>query len=147
MSGIKGIGEAGAIGAPPAIVNAVLDALAPLGVTHLDMPLYPEQIRAAIRQTTTAGSFSGGARYTGRLDYLCPATVVEALEMAPLNDGAMFLAGGHALLPERKLRHTPPLTLIDLGRIAELRGSRFSRMVLRRSRATARRAGRYVLAR
>ena len=62
VSGIKGIGEAGAIGAPPAIVNAVLDALAPLGVTHLDMPLYPEQIRAAIRQTTTAGSFSGGAR-------------------------------------------------------------------------------------
>ena len=55
-------------------------------------------------------------------DYLCPATVVEALEMARLDDGAMFLAGGHALLPERKLRHTAPLTLIDLGRIAELRG-------------------------
>jgi carbon-monoxide dehydrogenase large subunit len=61
-SGIKGIGEAGAIGAPPAIVNAVLDALAPLGVTHLDMPLHPEQIRAAIRQAVTAGSPSGGAR-------------------------------------------------------------------------------------
>jgi aerobic carbon-monoxide dehydrogenase large subunit len=60
--GIKGIGEAGAIGAPPAIVNAVLDALAPLGVTHLDMPLHPEQIRAAIRQSVTAGSVSGGAR-------------------------------------------------------------------------------------
>jgi aerobic carbon-monoxide dehydrogenase large subunit len=61
-SGIKGIGEAGAIGAPPAIVNAVLDALAPLGVTHLDMPLHPEQIRAAIRRAATAGSVSGGAR-------------------------------------------------------------------------------------
>ena len=60
--GIKGIGEAGAIGAPPAIVNAVLDALAPLGVTHLDMPLHPEQILAAIRQAATAGSVSGGAR-------------------------------------------------------------------------------------
>jgi aerobic carbon-monoxide dehydrogenase large subunit len=52
--GIKGIGEAGAIGAPPAIVNAVLDALAPLGVTHLDMPLHPEQVLAAIDRATTS---------------------------------------------------------------------------------------------
>jgi aerobic carbon-monoxide dehydrogenase large subunit len=51
--GSKGIGEAGAIATPPAIVNAVLDALAPLGVTHLDMPLHPEQVLAAIRQATT----------------------------------------------------------------------------------------------
>ena len=62
--GIKGIGEAGAIGAPPAIVNAVLDALAPLGVTHLDMPLHPEQVLAAIRRAAAAGGggVSGGAR-------------------------------------------------------------------------------------
>jgi carbon-monoxide dehydrogenase large subunit len=57
--GIKGIGEAGAIGAPPAIVNAVLDALSPLGVTHLDMPLHPEQVLGAIRQGATV---SGGAQ-------------------------------------------------------------------------------------
>jgi aerobic carbon-monoxide dehydrogenase large subunit len=50
--GIKGIGEAGAIATPPAIVNAVLDALAPLGVTHLDMPLHPEQVLVAIRRAT-----------------------------------------------------------------------------------------------
>ena len=60
--GVKGIGEAGAIGAPPAIVNAVLDALAPLGVTHLDMPLHAEQVRTAIRQAATGGSAPGGAR-------------------------------------------------------------------------------------
>jgi carbon-monoxide dehydrogenase large subunit len=60
--GIKGIGEAGAIGAPPAIVNAVLDALAPLGVTHLDMPLHPEQVLAAIDQATTGSSTLGDAR-------------------------------------------------------------------------------------
>src|SRR5215469_5965675 len=60
--GVKGIGEAGAIGAPPAIVNAVLDALAPLGVTHLDMPLHAEQVRTAIRQAATNGSAPGGAR-------------------------------------------------------------------------------------
>ena len=60
--GVKGIGEAGAIGTPPAIVNAVLDALAPLGVTHLDMPLHAEQVRTAIRQAATSGSAPGGAR-------------------------------------------------------------------------------------
>ena len=65
--GIKGIGEAGAIGAPPAIVNAVLDALAPLGVTHLDMPLHPEQIRAAIRQAATAAAFLEVRGDPGRL--------------------------------------------------------------------------------
>jgi aerobic carbon-monoxide dehydrogenase large subunit len=56
--GIKGIGESGAIATPPAIVNAVVDALAPLGVTHLDMPLQPEQVLTAIRQATSP---SGGA--------------------------------------------------------------------------------------
>ena len=42
--GAKGVGEAGAVGAPAAVVNAVVDALAPLGVTHVDMPLTPEKI-------------------------------------------------------------------------------------------------------
>jgi len=42
--GVKGVGEAGTIGATPAIVNAVIDALEPFGVTHIDMPLKPEKI-------------------------------------------------------------------------------------------------------
>ncbi|HEV7236091.1 MAG TPA: molybdopterin cofactor-binding domain-containing protein, partial [Ktedonobacteraceae bacterium] len=42
--GAKGAGESGCIGAPPAIVNAVLDALAPLGIKTIDMPLRPEKI-------------------------------------------------------------------------------------------------------
>jgi carbon-monoxide dehydrogenase large subunit len=42
--GVKGVGEAGTIGATPAVVNAVMDALAPFGVRHLDMPLKPEKI-------------------------------------------------------------------------------------------------------
>lgn len=46
--GSKGIGEAGALGAPPAIVNAVLDALWPLGVRQIDMPLTPERVLAAL---------------------------------------------------------------------------------------------------
>jgi carbon-monoxide dehydrogenase large subunit len=47
--GAKGIGEAGCIGIPPAVVNAAVDALAPFGVTHLDMPLTPARIWAALR--------------------------------------------------------------------------------------------------
>lgn len=47
--GAKGIGEAGTTAAPPALVNAVLDALRPLGVQHLDMPLTPERVWRAIQ--------------------------------------------------------------------------------------------------
>lgn len=47
--GSKGIGESGTIGAPPAIVNAVHDALRPLGVQRLDMPLTPDRVWRAIR--------------------------------------------------------------------------------------------------
>ena len=42
--GVKGSGEAGAMGAPPAVINAVVDALADYGVTHIDMPATPEKI-------------------------------------------------------------------------------------------------------
>jgi carbon-monoxide dehydrogenase large subunit len=47
--GAKGVGEAGSIAAPPAVANAVMDALAPLGIRHLDLPLRPERIWRAIR--------------------------------------------------------------------------------------------------
>jgi carbon-monoxide dehydrogenase large subunit len=47
--GAKGLGEAGCIAIPPAVVNAVVDALAPFGVTHLDMPLTPEKLWRAMR--------------------------------------------------------------------------------------------------
>jgi len=42
--GVKGVGEAGTIGSTPCIVNAVVDALKPFGVRHIDMPLRPEKI-------------------------------------------------------------------------------------------------------
>jgi len=47
--GVKGIGEAGTIGSTPAAVNAVIDALSPLGIKHIDMPLTSEKIWRAIR--------------------------------------------------------------------------------------------------
>jgi carbon-monoxide dehydrogenase large subunit len=46
--GIKGCGEAGTIGSTPAVANAVIDALAPFGVVHLDMPLKPEKLWTAM---------------------------------------------------------------------------------------------------
>jgi carbon-monoxide dehydrogenase large subunit len=48
--GAKGVGEAGTVGALPALVNAVNDALAPLGVRHLDMPMTPERVWRAIQE-------------------------------------------------------------------------------------------------
>ena len=48
--GAKGAGEAGTVGALPAIVNAVIDALAPLGVKGLDMPATSERIWQAMRE-------------------------------------------------------------------------------------------------
>ena len=46
--GVKGIGEAGTIAAPAAVVNAVIDALKPFGVRHIDMPLTPERVWQAM---------------------------------------------------------------------------------------------------
>jgi carbon-monoxide dehydrogenase large subunit len=48
--GVKGVGEAGTIGATPAVVNAVVDALKPFGVRHIDMPLKPEKIWRILKQ-------------------------------------------------------------------------------------------------
>jgi len=48
--GAKGVGEAGTIGATPAIANAVIDALAPFGVRHVDLPLKPEKLWRLMQQ-------------------------------------------------------------------------------------------------
>jgi carbon-monoxide dehydrogenase large subunit len=48
--GVKGVGEAGCVGAPPAVMNAILDALRPLGVKHLDMPATPRRVWEALQQ-------------------------------------------------------------------------------------------------
>ena len=48
--GVKGIGEAGTIGSTPAVQNAVVDAVAHLGVRHIDMPTTPERVWTAINE-------------------------------------------------------------------------------------------------
>jgi carbon-monoxide dehydrogenase large subunit len=50
--GVKGAGEIGTVAAPPALVNAVVDALSPLGVDHVDMPLTDETVWRAIQRAT-----------------------------------------------------------------------------------------------
>jgi carbon-monoxide dehydrogenase large subunit len=50
--GVKGVGEAGTIASTPCMVNAVCDALAPLGVNNIDMPLKPERVWRAITAAT-----------------------------------------------------------------------------------------------
>jgi len=61
--GAKGIGESGTVGAAPAVQNAVVDALAHLGVRHVDMPCTPERVWAAIVEAaaTTATATTGMA--------------------------------------------------------------------------------------
>ena len=53
--GAKGIGESATVGSPPAIVNAICDALAPLGVRHVDMPCTPSRVWEAMREGRAAG--------------------------------------------------------------------------------------------
>jgi carbon-monoxide dehydrogenase large subunit len=57
--GVKGIGEAGTIASPPAVVNAVIDAVAHLGVTHIAKPASPERVWRAIQDAKA--SRGGGA--------------------------------------------------------------------------------------
>jgi len=59
--GAKGMAEAGTIAAPPAVMNAVVDALAPSGVEDVDMPATPERVWAALRRAGNAAA-SGETR-------------------------------------------------------------------------------------
>jgi len=58
--GVKGIGESGSVGAPPAVLNAVVDALSHLGVRHIDMPATPERVWRAITEATAGAGITPG---------------------------------------------------------------------------------------
>jgi carbon-monoxide dehydrogenase large subunit len=59
LTGVKGVGETGTIASSQAVVNAVADALSPLGIRHIDMPLTPEKVWQAI-QAAKSGNVSAG---------------------------------------------------------------------------------------
>ena len=59
--GAKGIGEAGTIGSTPAVQNAIIDAVAHLGVRHIDMPASPQRVWAALRAASASASAGDGS--------------------------------------------------------------------------------------
>ncbi len=125
--GVKGVGEAGAIASPAAVVNAVVDALSHLGITHIDMPLTPEKVwRAMKRRGCATGraerSLGGLEMYPAQFDYHRASSVAQALDLLGSKQDAKLLAGGHSLLPMMKLRLAQPANLIDIGGIKELTG-------------------------
>ncbi len=56
LLGVKGAGQAGCISAPPTVINAIVDALAPLGVTDIAMPATAERVWRAIRDAGCAAA-------------------------------------------------------------------------------------------
>ena len=57
--GVKGVGEAGTIGAPPAVINSIVDALSPYGITHVDMPASPWKVWQAIQDAEGRAAEAG----------------------------------------------------------------------------------------
>jgi carbon-monoxide dehydrogenase large subunit len=53
--GVKGVGEAGTIASTAAVANAVMDALSPFGITHLDIPLSPQRVWQAVQDARAKG--------------------------------------------------------------------------------------------
>ena len=88
--GVKGVGEAGTIAAPQAVVNAVADALEPLGVDHVDMPLTAERVwQAANGQTTNEQAATDGGERTD-----AAGTGVDEADETP-EDGDAAAGGDH----------------------------------------------------
>ena len=114
--GAKGIGEAGTIASTPAVINAVVDALSPYGITDIVMPATPERVWQAIQaQQGSAGMIPAAFDYV-RADS-ADAAIAALVEHG---DEAKLLAGGHSLLPLMKLRLAAPSVLVDIGRLSDL---------------------------
>ena len=103
--GAKGIGESATVGSPPAVVNAVVDALAPFGVRHADMPLTPSRVWEAMQGRADATDLEdtpnddqrarGAAACAARTPFV-HATVVRAQQPTSAHPGdeAILLADG-----------------------------------------------------
>jgi carbon-monoxide dehydrogenase medium subunit len=112
--GVKGCGEAGAIASPPAVINAVVDALSPLGVTDITMPATPQKGLAghsicANQSSRIRRRSMYSTKYVKAKDIDDAATI-----MASAEDGK-FLAGGMTLIPTLKQRLANPDCLVDLS--------------------------------
>jgi carbon-monoxide dehydrogenase large subunit len=58
--GVKGVGEAGTIGSPQAVINSVVDALSPMGIKHIDMPALPMKVWNTIQEAQSGSNGQGG---------------------------------------------------------------------------------------
>ena len=93
------------------MINAVVDALAHLGVTDIEMPATPERVWRAIQEAK---------HDPAAFDYEVAESVEHALALLGERADAKLLAGGHSLLPALKLRFARPSMLVDIGRLGEL---------------------------
>ena len=106
--GSKGVGEVGAIGSPPAVINAVLDALKDVGVQDITMPATPPQVWQAIQN---AQQESRGVRedIMYNFTYHRPSSVADAVKAISAASDGKILAGGQTLLPTLKQRLAEPI--------------------------------------
>ena len=124
--GVKGCGEVGAIGSPPAVINAVVDALRDYGVRHIDMPATaPEDlVDHPGRPAAPGGRISSGDSTTMYdFAYQKPASVADAVKALGADPEAKALAGGQTLIPVLKQRLNRPSAVVDLGEAAAWRAS------------------------
>ena len=138
--GVKGVGEAGAIASPPAVVNAVMDALRPFGIAHLDMPLTAPKVWQAIQAARAANA---GVTRSDPREVSAPCIRHRSSTIArrawtrrsrsshSIGDDGKLIAGGHSLLPVMKLRFAQPAHLIDIRTCPELAGIREENGALR----------------
>ena len=78
--GVKGCGEVGAIGSPPAIINAIVDALKDYGVRHIDMPATPQKLWSIIQ----AGAAADGGGITERGTARCMISHIRSRRASPM---------------------------------------------------------------
>ena len=108
--GVKGIGESGTIGAPPTVINALIDALAPLGVDHIDMPATPARV-----WETIARAKAGAARSEQHTARANRPTLAQQLHLSPLAG-----RGRRAAIAASRVRGT----LVNAGKaVATMRGA------------------------
>ena len=108
--GVKGCGEAGSVGAPAAVINALVDALAARGVTHIDMPATPEKVWRLAHSNSGCLNPSGRREPAGNSAVICKTSIDTAslkspsCRLAPVR-GGLFLASGYGLGNSPSFRH------------------------------------------
>ena len=102
--GVKGCGEVGTIGSPAAVMNAIVDALSRLGISHVDMPATSQSALAPDPERHAAPSGRIGRRHMKMFAYHRPIECRRRRRPAGHDAGCVAIAGGMSLLPVMKFR-------------------------------------------